>query len=289
MAEEPERVDLSTPDIAENNWKALAALFPGVLADGVLDATRLGEMLDVEVTAPVDGRERFGLTWAGKHEAIRSLLMPSRGTLVPDLEKSVEFDTAENVFIEGDNLEVLKLLQKAYNDKVKLIYIDPPYNTGNDFVYNDDFTDGLRGYLEYTGQVDEEGNRLSASADTSGRRHSKWLSMMYPRLVLARNLLTQDGVLLASIDDNELSSLLLVLDEVFGRENRGPIFVWQKKKKPSFLRKSVGSISEYVVCYFRDSNCAFPFSVDVTTAGKKYPLNNAGNPLATLTFPAGSV
>ena len=178
-----------------------------MLADGVLDATRLGELLDTEVAAPADGRERFGLMWAGKHDAVRSLLTPSRGTLVPELDKSIDFDTAENVFIEGDNLEVLKLLQKAYNDRVKLIYIDPPYNTGNDFVYNDDFADGLRGYLEYTGQLDDEGNRTSADADTLGRRHSRWLSMMYPRLVLARNLLTQDGVIFVSIDDNEVANL----------------------------------------------------------------------------------
>ena len=219
MMDEPEGVDLSTPDIAAANREALEALFPGVIADGVLDATSLGELLDIPVTAPVDGRERFGLMWAGKHEAVRSLLTPSKGTLVPDLERSVDFDTAQNVFIEGDNLEVLKLLQKAYNDQVKLIYIDPPYNTGNDFVYRDDFSDGLRGYLEYTGQLDEEGNRTAASADKSGRRHSGWLSMMYPRLVLARNLLTQDGAIFVSIDDNEIHNLRLLMDEVFGPEN----------------------------------------------------------------------
>ena len=142
--DKPEGVYLSTPDIAAVNREALKALLPGVIADGVLDATGLGELLDVPVTAPIDGRERYGLMWAGKHDAVRSLLTPSRGTLVPDLERSVDFDNAQNVFIEGDNLEVLKLLQKAYNDRIKLIYIDPPYNTGNDFVYNDDFADGLR-------------------------------------------------------------------------------------------------------------------------------------------------
>lgn len=226
MLDEPEAVDLSTPDIAAANRRALKALLPGVIADGVLHATSLGELLDIPVTAPVDARERFGLMWAGKHEAVRSLLTPSRATLVPDLERSVDFDTARNVFIEGDNLEVLKLLQKAYNDKIKLIYIDPPYNTGNDFVYNDDFSNGLRGYLAYTGQLDQEGNRTSASSETSGRRHSRWLSMMYPRLVLARNLLTQDGVLAVSIDDNEYANLRTILDEVFGSENFLNAFVW---------------------------------------------------------------
>ena len=253
--DEPEGIDLSTPDIAAANRKVLEAMLPGVIADGVLDATSLGELLNIPVTAPVDGRERFGLMWAGKNEAIRSLLTPSRGTLVPDLERSVDFDTARNVFIEGDNLEVLKLLQKAYNDKIKLIYIDPPYNTGNDFVYNDDFTDGLRGYLEYTGQLDEEGNRTSASSDTSGRKHSKWLSMMYPRLVLARNLLTQDGVLAVSIDDNEFANLRAMLDEVFGSENFLNAFIWASNIKGRQISGSgaVGT-KEYILVYARNES-----------------------------------
>lgn len=226
MTDEPAKVDLETPDLAATHRAALDELFPGVTADGVLDAARLGELLGLDIAQTNEGRERYGLQWAGKHEAIRSLLMPSRATLVPDLERSNNFARATNVFIEGDNLEVLKLLQKAYNDQVKLIYIDPPYNTGNDFVYNDDFSDGLRGYLDYTGQLDERGNRISADADTAGRRHSRWLSMMYPRLMLARNLLTQDGLLFISIDDNEVSSLRLMLDEVFGPENFVATFVW---------------------------------------------------------------
>jgi adenine-specific DNA-methyltransferase len=146
---------------------------------------------------------------------------------VPDLENSIDFDTAENVFIEGDNLEVLKLLQKAYNDRVKLIYIDPPYNTGNDFVYNDDFTDGLRGYLEYTGQLDEEGNRTASDVEKAGRRHSRWLNMMYPRLVLARNLLSQDGGIFVSIDFNEVHNLRSLMNEVFGEEAFQREIVWR--------------------------------------------------------------
>src|SRR4051812_25727053 len=159
MSVETEKVDLESPDLAAAKRSAFEEVFPGVLADGVLDAARLGELLDTEVTATADGRERFGLMWAGKQDAVRSLLTPSNGALIPEFDKSVEFETARNVFIEGDNLEVLKLLQKSYNDKIKLIVIDPPYNTGNDFVYNDDFTDGLRGYLQFTGQLDDEGKR----------------------------------------------------------------------------------------------------------------------------------
>lgn len=219
MTDEPGKVELKTADLAAANRATFELMFPGVLADGVIDAGRLGDLLDTDVAPMADGRERFGLMWAGKHDAVRSLLEPSAGTLIPDVEESVDFDSAENVFIEGDNLEVLKLLQKAYNDRVKLIYIDPPYNTGNDFVYNDDFSDGLAAYLQYTGQLDENGNLRSGTVDVVGRRHSRWLSMMYVRLVLARNLLTQDGVIYVSIDDNEHANLRLLMDEVFGPEN----------------------------------------------------------------------
>lgn len=216
---EPAKLDLETPDVAAAHRAAFEQQFPGVLADGVVDAERLKELLDVDVIGASDDRERYGLMWAGKKEAVRSLQTSSRATLVPDIEASVQWDSAQNVFIEGDNLEVLKLLQKAYNDQVKLIYIDPPYNTGNEFVYNDDFADGLRGYLKVTGQLDDEGNLTSSADDRAGRKHSRWLSMMYPRLMLARNLLQQDGAIFVSIDDNEVHHLRELLDEVFGQEN----------------------------------------------------------------------
>lgn len=231
MADQPDKVELETPDLAAENRAELEAHFPGVLADGVLDAEKLAELLDVPIAQAQGGRERYGLQWAGRHEAVRSLLAASRGALTPDPTNSLNFDSARNVFIEGDNLEVLKLLQKAYNDRVKVIFIDPPYNTGNDFVYKDDFADGLRGYLEYTGQLDEEGNRRSTNVDASGRRHSRWLSMMYPRLVLARNLLRQDGVMFVSIDDNEAANLRLLLDDVFGAENFLANVIWNHTKQ----------------------------------------------------------
>jgi adenine-specific DNA-methyltransferase len=260
MSEEPSKVDLGSPDLAAEKREAFEDLFPGVLADGVLDATRLGELLDTPVAQAADARERFGLMWAGKQESVRSLLKPSRGALVPDLENSIEFDTAQNVFIEGDNLEVLKLLQKAYNDKVKLIYIDPPYNTGNDFVYNDDFSDGLRGYLEYTGQLDEEGKLTSATAETAGRMHSRWLSMMYPRLVLARNLLSQDGVIAVSIDANEVAHLRMVLNEIFGAENYLNTMVWVSNLKGRQIGNggAVGT-HEYLLVYARSADLVNQF------------------------------
>ena len=254
MSAEPERVDLETPDLAVNNRAAFESLFPGVLVDGVLDATRLAELLDTEVTAPADGPERFGLMWAGKQEAVRSLLTPGRGTLVPEFDKSVgDFDDARHVFIEGDNLEVLKLLQKAYNDRVKLIYIDPPYNTGNDFIYPDDFSDTLRAYLKFTGQLDDAGNRTAATADLLGRRHSRWLSMMYPRLVLARNLLTQDGVLLCSINDIEFPNLVNLLREVFGQENFLATFIWNNDGNIE-QQSRIKVNHEYVVAFGRNEN-----------------------------------
>lgn len=251
MIEQPDRVDLRTPDLAAEHRAELARLFPGVLADGVLDATKLGELLDVQVAQAADGRERYGLQWAGKAEAVRSLLTPGRGTLVPDMEASRGFRDAENVFIEGDNLEVLKLLQKSYNDRIKLIYIDPPYNTGSDFVYKDDFSDGLRGYLGYTGQLDDDGNRVSADVDSGGRRHSKWLSMMLPRLILARNLLTPDGVMFVSIDDNEVQNLRAIMDDVFDAENFVASIVWQKRYSRE-NRGSIGDAHEYLLVYARN-------------------------------------
>ncbi len=221
----------------------------------MIDPAQLAELLDVPLAAVPVGRERYGLQWAGKNEAIKSLLTPGRGALVPDLEASVDFDSAKNVLIEGDNLEVLKLLQKAYNDKVEIIYIDPPYNIGKgDFVYEDDFSDPLTAYLRFSGQVDDEGKRLSSSAETGGRRHSRWASMMYPRLVLARNLLTQDGVIFISIDDNEVAQLRLILDEVFGPENFVENYIWESNFRPDNSSSIERENSQHVLCYARNKS-----------------------------------
>lgn len=254
MTDEPDKVDLETPDLAAENRAALSELFPGLLDDGVLDAAKLSELLDTPVAQVADGRERYGLQWAGRQEAQTALLAPSRAALAPRVDTPPGFDSAKNVFIEGDSLEVLKLLQKAYNDAIKFIYIDPPYNTGNDFVYADDFNDGLKAYLEYTGQTDESGNRTSAKSDATGRRHSKWLSMMYPRLVLARNLLTEDGVLAISIDENEVHQLKLLLDDhVFGPENHVNTFIWVSNLKGRQISDggAVGT-HEYILLYARN-------------------------------------
>ena len=276
----------ATPDFRTELAAQLAALVPEAVADGKIDAKKLAELLGDDAA---DESERFGLFWPGKKRGLRAAQAPTSATLKPDFANSKDWDTTQNVFIEGDNLEVLKILQRHYHNKIKLIYIDPPYNTGKDFVYPDNFTEGLETYLEWTRQVNEEGKKVSTNSETEGRYHSNWLNMMYPRLKLARNLLADDGVIFISIDDHEVDNLTRLCKEVFGESNFSTTFIRQKKKKPSFLHENVGSMTEYVVCLTRNRSFTFPFSVDVTTAGKKYPLNNAGNSLGILRFPAGSV
>ena len=193
------------------------------------------------------GKERYGLNWPGKADCMKVIQAPSVATLKPDRNESVDFDTTENLFIEGDNLEVLKLLQKAYFGKVKMIYIDPPYNTGKEFIYPDKYQENLDTYLAYTGQVDDEGKKFSTNTDAGGRFHSNWNSMMYPRLYLARNLLKEDGVIIISIDDNELENLKKICSEIFGEENFIANFVWEKSRKNDAKFVSVGH--EYAVVY----------------------------------------
>lgn len=218
MKEQIEKLDLRSHDEAGDKIADLLRLFPEIRTEGgKLDMERLklalGETVDV-------GRERYGMNWPGKAECFKTIQTPSLGTLRPYPEESVDFDTTENLIIEGDNLEVLKLLQKSYLGKVKMIYIDPPYNTGNDFIYPDNYSESLQTYLEYTGQVDAEGRKFGTNTDADGRFHSKWLNMMYPRLYLSRNLLRSDGVLFVSIGEAELSNLVKLADELFGEENR---------------------------------------------------------------------
>ncbi len=209
-------------DVAAQNIQQLQSLFPDAWADGKLDFEVLKQLLGGEVD---DREEKFGLNWHGKRNARRLALTPSLGTLLPSRKDSIDWDTTENLLIEGDNLEVLKLLQKSYAGKIKMIYIDPPYNTGKDFVYPDDFSDGVRNYLQLTGQIDGNGNRVSSNMESSGRFHTNWLSMIYPRLKASRSLLREDGLLYVNCDDNELKNLLHVCDEIFGEENFQGIFV----------------------------------------------------------------
>jgi adenine-specific DNA-methyltransferase len=221
---------------------------PQIFSEGRVDfaklQTALGEHID-------SNPERYGLTWAGKRDAFRNVQVPSVATLRPQPEESVNWDSTENLIIEGDNLEVLKLLQKPYHAKVKMIYIDPPYNTGNEFIYPDNYREGLDEYLRYTGQLGEDGTATSTNKDTSGRYHSNWLNMMYPRLFLARNLLKEDGVIFVSIDDHEVHNLRLLMDEVFGEENFVGSFIWHKKLTGGYDNKNINSQHDYILTYAR--------------------------------------
>ena len=238
----------------ENNYpytqerlKALEQAVPEAFADGKINWDTLREVLGENLED--EGREEFfGLNWPGKREARRRASTPSRVTLVPAPGEGVNEDTTENLFIEGDNLEVLKLLLKSYAGKVKMIYIDPPYNTGNDFIYNDNFTDPLEAYLEYTGAKGESGELLTTNTRADGRFHSKWLNMMYPRLILARQLLREDGVIFISIDDNEVHNLRQMMNEIFGEENFLTQIPWESRK--SLQNDTDFSVNhEYIITY----------------------------------------
>jgi adenine-specific DNA-methyltransferase len=243
----PERFSLASELPSNDRLATIRAAFPEVLRDGEVDFDALRRSLGDWVEP---GPERFGLTWPGKAECMRVIQEPSIGTLVPTPEDSVDWDTTENVIIEGDNLEVLKLLQKAYYGRVKMIYIDPPYNTGKEFIYPDNFHEGLKDYLRYSGQTDEEGVKLTANAETDGRYHTKWLSMMYPRLFLARNLLREDGVIFVSIDDHEVHNLRAVMNEIFGEENFIACIVWQGGRLNDSKLVSAGH--DYILIFARN-------------------------------------
>mgnify|MGYP001568138983 FL=1 len=228
----------------------LRTILPEAFGEGKVNWERLKQALGERIDL---GGEKFTFTWAGKSTAIKNVLVPSKATLRPAEKESVKFDESENLFIEGDNLEVLKLLHKAYFEKVKMIYIDPPYNTGNDFVYRDDFKAPLKNYLEQSGQVDSEGNRFSTNTQASGRYHSDWLTMMYPRLKLAWNLLRHDGVIFVSIDDNEVHHLRMMMDEVFGEENFVASFIWNSRQNVDSRALTGASIDhEYIICYTKN-------------------------------------
>ncbi len=246
-----EKLDLRTPDFVNENIEKLAALFPQCVTE-----TAEGKKIDFDLLRQelshdiVEGhRERYRLEWPGKREAIVTANLPTTKTLRPVREDSVDFDNTENLYIEGDNLEVLKLLQESYFGKIKMIYIDPPYNTGNDFVYKDNFATDRETELFESGQIDEYNRRLVANPETSGRYHSDWLSMMYPRLKLARNLLTDDGVIFISIDDNEVHNLRKVCDEIFGESNFLACVIWQRTYAPISMKKYFSENHDFLLIY----------------------------------------
>ncbi|QLP18764.1 site-specific DNA-methyltransferase [Enterobacter hormaechei] len=241
----PEMPELQSMNITADNITKLKSLFPEAFNEGSVDFEVLKQLLGENVD---DKEERYGLNWHGKRQARQLALTPSRGTLRPCKDESVDWDNTKNLMIEGDNLEVLKLLQKSYAGKVKLIYIDPPYNTGKDFVYPDNFQDNMKNYLEITGQT-EDGVRVSSNSETSGRYHTDWLNMMHPRIKLARNLLKEDGFIFLSIDDNEVNNLKLMCDDIFGQENFVANVIWQKKYSTKADSKNFSESHDYILCY----------------------------------------
>lgn len=276
---------------------------PEIFTEGKIDSKQLKATLGEDVLTDA---ERYGLSWSGKMDCFRMIQETTTNTLKPVRDESVDFDDTENLFIEGDNLQVLKTLQKSYYGKVKMIYIDPPYNTGNDFIYNDKFSQNKREYLEEIGAIDVDGNVLNASlykqnTKDSGHYHSTWLNMMYPRLFLARNLLRQDGVIFVSIDDNEVHNLRLVMNEIFGEENFVNMFIWKKNSSGKTVSKEFPTNVEYVLMFARSVD-DLQFNVvykplaestkkmyskdDGDDRGKYrlYPLQKTGNPGPETTY-----
>lgn len=256
---EIEKLNLNSLNSAELNKMELMRIFPEIRTEfGKIDFDKLklilGELVD-------PGKERYGLNWPGKAECFTTIQTPSHGTLIPQVKDSVNFQDTDNLLIEGDNLEVLKLLQKSYIGRVKMIYIDPPYNTGGDFIYPDNFSESLKTYLQYTGQVDLEGKKFGTNTESDGRFHSKWLNMMFPRLYLARNLLKDDGIIFASIDDNEYENLRRIMAEIFGEENFIATFVWKRKAGGGDDSGHVASEHEYIICFARNIATASVSSV----------------------------
>ncbi|MFX3151027.1 site-specific DNA-methyltransferase [Klebsiella pneumoniae] len=254
----PEMPELQSMNITADNITKLKSLFPEAFSEGSIDFDVLKQLLGANVD---EKEERYGLNWHGKRQARQLALTPSRGTLRPCKDESVDWHNTKNLMIEGDNLEVLKLLQKSYAGKVKLIYIDPPYNTGQDFIYSDDYRDNLSKYLNFTGQV-INGNKISTNTETSGRFHTSWLNMMYPRLKLAKNLLHSDGFIFVSIDSHEVSNLKIIMDDIFGEEcYRNTIAVRRGIKNVQAQFEDVSALSqghEYILLYSKNSLSRLP-------------------------------
>ena len=274
-----DKMRMESLDMTTQNIEKIGALFPNCIAETVdengkpkkaINFDLLKQMLSGDV---IEGSEAYEFTWVGKKAAIVEANKPIRKTLRPCKEDSVNWDTTENLYIEGDNLDVLKLLQESYLGAVKMIYIDPPYNTGNDFIYRDDFKQSADEYEGDLGVYDENGNRMFKNTDTNGRFHSDWCSMIYSRLMLARNLLSKDGVMFISIDDNEVENLTKIGKEVFGDSNYINALKWKRKKQPSFLSRHIAPVMEYVLIFAKDSNYLGKLSVEKVSDATKKVIN----------------
>ena len=271
----PEKLSLQSMSITEEQKEKLKQVFPEVFNEDKIDWEKLKATLGEELDG---GHERYNMNWPGKRDCFRIIQEPSLGALKPCKEESLDWDKTQNLFIEGDNLEVLKLLQRSYYNKVKMIYIDPPYNTGKDFIYPDNYSETLDTYLQYTGQKDAEGKKFSTNQETDGRFHSKWINMMYPRLFLARNLLREDGVIFISIDDNEVTNLRKICDEVFGEENFVICITWQNRVSPANDAKWFSGDNEFLIIYCKNKHLWFPKRTQRTEKHNKYYKNPDNDP-----------
>lgn len=293
------KLSMHTSDLSDEKFAKLVELFPNAVTETISGYDEDGEAIieraiDSEILAQeinkrvLSGKEeRYQFTWPDKRKAMLLANSPINATLRPCREESVDFDTTENLYIEGDNLDVLKLLRETYLNKVKMIYIDPPYNTGNDFVYEDDFSQGKEEYLSNSGQFDEQGNRLVKNTESNGRFHTDWLNLMYPRLRVARDLLTDDGVIFISIDENEVSNMQKICNEIFGEKNYAATFIWTKTSTPPALSYKCRKTVEYVLVYEKKINTQKYFGSLLDNGDA--PLLNTGNPVKTIRFPKGAV
>ena len=289
-----DKLRMQSSNGVEDNITKIAQLFPDCVTETVdersgqpkhlIDFEKLKQNLSDSVMS--ERAERYQFTWPDKSKAILLVNSPINATLRPCREDSVDFDNTQNLYIEGDNLDVLKCLKETYLHKVKMIYIDPPYNTGNDFVYEDDFAQSSEEYLANSGQFDEQGNRMFTNAESNGRFHTDWLNMIYPRLKVARDLLTDDGVIFISIDDNEVENLRKVCDEVFGEQNFVDCLHWKKKKQPSFLAKHTAKVMEYVIVYAKNTFKLEKLSVEKVSDSNKKVIN-INNKISSRIFKPG--
>lgn len=289
-----DKLKMHTPNKADDNFKKLAALFPNAVTETIDENGEVVRAIDKDVLMQeisctvVDGKEeRYQFTWPDKKKSVLLANAPISKTLRPCREESVDFDTTENPYIEGDNLEVLKLLQETYLGKIKMIYIDPPYNTGNDFVYEDDFAQSAEEYLANSGQFDEDGNRMVQNTENNGRFHTDWLNMIYPRLRISKDLLTENGVIFISIDDNEIENMKKLCDEIYGATSFVAQLVWEKKKKGSFLSKSITNVKEYILVYCKNIGGFEGLIGEINDDEETYPCINAVNKRELRTIPAG--
>ena len=307
-----DKLRMQTANKADENFKKLAAMFPNAVTETINENGEVVRAIDKDVLMQeisckvVDGNEeRYQFTWPDKKKSVLLANAPINKTLRPVREDetvpsgadsegkpycstgSVDFDTTENLYIEGDNLEVLKLLQETYLGKIKMIYIDPPYNTGNDFVYEDDFAQSTDEYLANSGQFDEDGNRMVQNTESNGRFHTDWLNMIYPRLRIAKDLLAGNGVIFISIDDNEIENMKKLCDEVYGATSFVAQLVWEKKKKGSFLSKSITNVKEYILVYCKNIDGFEGLIGEINDEEETYPCINAVNKRELRTIPAG--